>query len=43
MAPVMPADLQSFVDLVIPELVERELFAVDHQPLLRERLGLSTL
>ncbi|WP_108396342.1 LLM class flavin-dependent oxidoreductase [Devosia submarina] len=43
MAPVMPADLQSFVDRVIPVLVERQLFTVDHQPLLRQRLGLSML
>jgi alkanesulfonate monooxygenase SsuD/methylene tetrahydromethanopterin reductase-like flavin-dependent oxidoreductase (luciferase family) len=41
MAPVMPADLQSFVDLVIPALVDRALFAVDNQPTLRQRLGLS--
>jgi FMN-dependent oxidoreductase (nitrilotriacetate monooxygenase family) len=43
MAPVMPADLQSFINLVIPELVERELFAVDHQPTLRQRLGLCRI
>ncbi len=41
MAPVMPADLQSFIDLVIPALVDRALFAVDRQPTLRQRLGLS--
>jgi FMN-dependent oxidoreductase (nitrilotriacetate monooxygenase family) len=41
MAPVMPADLQSFVDLVIPALVDRTLFEVDHQPTLRQRLRLS--
>lgn len=41
MAPVMPADLQSFVDLVVPALVAKGLFAVDHQPTLRQRLGLS--
>lgn len=41
MAPVMPADLQSFVDLVVPALVDRALFAVDHQATLRQRLGLS--
>jgi len=40
MAPVMPADLQSFIDLVIPTLVARGLFAVDHQATLRQRLGL---
>ena len=40
MAPVMPSDLQSFVDLVIPDLVERKLFAVDHQSTLHQRLGL---
>ncbi|MET3924177.1 hypothetical protein [Devosia sp. 2618] len=42
MAPLMPADLQSFVDLVVPALVARAVFAVDHQPTLRQRLGLST-
>lgn len=41
MAPVMPADLESFVNLVVPTLVERALFAVDHQAALRQRLGLS--
>ncbi|SFV26820.1 FMN-dependent oxidoreductase, nitrilotriacetate monooxygenase family [Devosia crocina] len=40
MAPVMPDDLQSFVDLVVPALVDQELFAVDHQPTLRQRLRL---
>lgn len=42
MAPVMPGDLASFSDLVIPKLIERRLFAVDHQPTLRQRFGLST-
>ena len=42
MVPIMPADLQSFVDLVVPILVERGLFAVDHQPTLRERLCLPS-
>ncbi|WIJ25862.1 hypothetical protein [Devosia sp. RR2S18] len=41
MAPVMPADLQSFVDLVVPALVNKALFEVDHQPTLRQRLRLS--
>ncbi|WEK04608.1 MAG: LLM class flavin-dependent oxidoreductase [Candidatus Devosia phytovorans] len=40
MAPVMPADLKSFVDLVIPALVAKALFAVDHRSTLRLRLGL---
>lgn len=40
MAPVMPADLQSFVDLVVPALVDKASFAVDHQPTLRQRLRL---
>lgn len=41
MAPVMPGDLESFSDLVIPVLVERKQFAIDQQPTLRQRLGLS--
>lgn len=41
MAPVMPGDLESFSDLVIPVLVERKQFAIDKQPTLRQRLGLS--
>ncbi|HWV21354.1 MAG TPA: LLM class flavin-dependent oxidoreductase [Devosia sp.] len=40
MAPIMPADLQSFSDLVIPQLLERTLFAIDRQPTLRARLRL---
>jgi N-acetyl-S-(2-succino)cysteine monooxygenase len=41
MAPVMPGDLASFIGLVIPELVEQHLFAIDHHPTLRQRLRLS--
>lgn len=43
MAPVMPADLSSFIDLVIPALVDQRLFAPDHNPTLRQRLGLSEI
>lgn len=39
MAPVMPGDLASFIDLVIPALIAQNLFAVDHQPHLRQRLN----
>lgn len=40
MAPVMPADLSGFIDLVIPPLIAQKLFAVDHQANLRQRLNL---
>ena len=40
MAPVMPHDLASFIDFVIPDLIDRKLFAVDVQPTLSQRLGL---
>lgn len=40
MAPIMPADLQSFIDLVVPQLLERALFATDKQATLRARLRL---
>ena len=43
MAPVMPGDLARFIDFVIPELAERTLFAVDHQPTLRQRLRLPAI
>lgn len=41
MAPVMPADLQSFIDLVIPNLVASGVFAESAQPILRQRVGLA--
>ncbi|KQT45693.1 hypothetical protein ASG47_12080 [Devosia sp. Leaf420] len=40
MAPIMPADLQSFIDLVVPQLLERAVFATDEQATLRARLRL---
>lgn len=40
MAPVMPSDLASFIDHVIPVLAEKKLFAVYHQATLRERFNL---
>lgn len=41
MCPVLPADLQSFADLVIPELARRCLVTLDRAPsLLRDRYGL---
>ena len=43
MAPVMPADLQSFVDLVIPELTATDLFAPSSDTVLRRRLQLGAL
>jgi alkanesulfonate monooxygenase SsuD/methylene tetrahydromethanopterin reductase-like flavin-dependent oxidoreductase (luciferase family) len=43
MAPVMPADLQSFVDLVIPELTATGLFAPSSDTVLRRRLQLGAL
>lgn len=41
MAPVMPGDLQSFIDLVMPVLFKEGYFAADEQPTLMARLGLS--
>ena len=43
MAPVMPADLQSFVDLVIPELTATGLFGPSSDTVLRRRLQLGAL
>ncbi|HUH75864.1 MAG TPA: LLM class flavin-dependent oxidoreductase, partial [Devosia sp.] len=40
MAPVMPADLQSFSDLVLPELISRGLFAPKDTGTLRQKYGL---
>lgn len=39
--PCLPGDLASFIDVVIPKLAERKLFAVDHQPTLRQLFSLS--
>ncbi len=41
MAPLMPADLQSFVDLVIPELTASGLFTASGETLLRQRVQLG--
>ena len=41
MAPVMPADLQSFVDLVIPLLLKAGVFVASSQQALRQRVGLA--
>ncbi|WP_172122676.1 LLM class flavin-dependent oxidoreductase [Devosia sp. 919] len=41
MAPLMPADLQSFVDLVIPELTASGLFNASGETLLRQRVQLG--
>lgn len=43
MAPVMPADLESFIDLVIPRLVEDGYCAPDLCLPLRQRLGLAPI
>lgn len=40
MAPVMPADLQAFSDLVLPELISRGLFATRDSGTLRQKYGL---
>jgi len=43
MSPVMPADLQSFSDLVLPELMARGLFAPAKPGNLREKYGLPPI
>jgi FMN-dependent oxidoreductase (nitrilotriacetate monooxygenase family) len=43
MAPVMPVDLQSFIDLVIPSLVATGCFGRRAAPTLRQRLGLARM